>query len=75
MKDIIKKYIEIEAKKHSERYHSYHNSLHIEHERNKKRFNKELYVSLFLLIIDGERMWLCAVFFFSKNRWSEWVVT
>lgn len=41
MKDIIKKYIEIEAKKHSERYHSYHNSLHIEHERNKKRFGDE----------------------------------
>ncbi|WP_144593987.1 reverse transcriptase domain-containing protein [Priestia flexa] len=40
MKDIIKKYIEIEAKKHSERYHTYHNALHIEHERNKKRFGK-----------------------------------
>ncbi|SDO30199.1 reverse transcriptase domain-containing protein [Halobacillus aidingensis] len=40
MKDIIKKYIEVEAKKHSDRYHIYHNSLHIEHERNKKRFGE-----------------------------------
>ncbi|MED4060916.1 reverse transcriptase domain-containing protein [Priestia megaterium] len=41
MKDVIKKYIELEAKKHSERYHTYHNSLHIEHERNKKRFGQD----------------------------------
>lgn len=40
MKDVIKRYIEIEAKKHSERYHTYHNALHIEHERNRKRFGK-----------------------------------
>lgn len=38
MENIIKKYIVTEAKKHSERYHSYHNSLQIEYERNKKRF-------------------------------------
>ncbi|MBF0709391.1 RNA-dependent DNA polymerase [Alkalihalobacillus hwajinpoensis] len=37
---MIRKYIEAEAKKHSERYHTYHNALHIEHERNKKRFGE-----------------------------------
>ncbi|MQR87077.1 RNA-dependent DNA polymerase [Bacillus megaterium] len=41
MKDVIKKYIKLEAEKHSERYHTYHNALHIEHERNKKRFGKD----------------------------------
>jgi RNA-directed DNA polymerase len=38
LENIIQKYIEDEAKKHSERYHTYHNSLQLEYERNKKRF-------------------------------------
>lgn len=40
MENIIKRYLVAEAEKHSERYHSYHNSLQLEYERNKKRFGR-----------------------------------
>lgn len=37
MEKILEKFIEEEAKKHIDKYHKYHNSLHLEYERVKKR--------------------------------------